>query len=235
LTPSFHEMLRTLRERAGLNMAEVAQAVGITRSAIGNFEKGYTPAPPLERVRQLAAALNATPAETQELLQLAALERAPEEAGIFRTLGELHYENHDAPQKELRAPLPLYGKIPAGPPDEVVESGEVYHVLLHQAKTGRYVLRVEGSSMAPSIQDGDLVLMEFRADGPVRAFHNNICAVRCGGETTLKRVQVQTSGEHEIVILKGDRPDYPTDTFLVGDRDFEIVGVALEIVRRELT
>ena len=42
------------------------------------------------------------------------------------------------------------------------------------------------------------------------------------------------TGGYTSIILKGDRPDYPTDTFVLGEKEFKIQGVALRIVDREL-
>ncbi len=229
---TFGTVLSRIREQRGMSKTALAEALGLTFTTVYNWERGARVPPPMDRVRQIAEALTASREERNELLSLAAHARAPKEAAWVMGAKD----NHGAPQPGNRAPLPLYTEIPVGPrKGSLAELGEVYHVLEHQAKPGRYVLKVCDDSMSPSVQDGDFVLMEYRDGGPLATYDNKICAVMLDGEPILKRVQVQQSGDRQIVMLKGERPDSPTESFVLGDREFKIVAIALEIVRRKLS
>ena len=85
-------------------------------------------------------------------------------------------------------------------------AAEIYEVLEHLAKPGRCLER----------------------------YDNQICAVLLEGDSCLKRVQIRKAAKETVVILKGDRADYPTDTFLLGEREFRIQGVVIAIVERVL-
>lgn len=130
--------------------------------------------------------------------------------------------------------LPMYD-VPGGP--AVVHDGpERGYAVLKCLVAGNdnYVLAVIGESMQPTIRDGDKVLMQPWHGTDVRTAHNRVCAVLVDGESTLKRVQIQRDGEHTIVILKGDRADYPIESFVLGSKPFTIQGVARHLVGRAL-
>lgn len=56
---TFAGRLRALREAAGLSVAELATAAGLTRQAVSKLERGHRE-PALETARRLAAALGVT-------------------------------------------------------------------------------------------------------------------------------------------------------------------------------
>jgi len=143
-------------------------------------------------------------------------------------------KNHDAPQPVLTLPVPFYGDIPAGPPCDLQEAPETYPILAHLATPARYVLRVSGDSMSEQIRPGDLVLVEHAEGLPLDQYHNHVCAVLVDGERTLKRVQINVAGAETWIYLKGDRPDYPTQTIQPEREDFRILGRVLKIVDRNV-
>ncbi len=231
----FGKLLMGYRTRIHRSKVALADDIGTSATALYNWETGKEIPPPLTRVRSIAVALGLNDADAGALLHAAATGReSPESLSLLATALKKPSRNPGAPQLERRKSVPLYGDIPAGPPESVAQASEVYEVLSHQAGQNRYVLRVNGDSMMGDLRDGDLLLMEYVSDPQIEHYNNRICAVLLDGESTLKRVQCHTAGEHTIVILKGDRPDYPTDTFVLGEREFAIQGVALEIVSRKL-
>jgi len=62
----------------------------------------------------------------------------------------------------------------------------------------------------------------------------------------IEKTRIRSSTCHEIALViqqkdnvhthvqKADRADFPTETFLLGVRDFSIQGVAIKIVERNL-
>ncbi len=234
---TFSNLLNRLRDRVNITKTDLARLLGVTFTTVHNWEEGRDKPPPPDRVKMISNVLKLTPAEARQLQDAATFGRAsPEVIAMIRRVQSREGRNHDAPQPERRMVVPLYGDIPAGPPVAVAEAAEVYEVLAHLARPGRYVLRVKGDSMAPTLFPDDLVLMEYVSEPEINRLDNRICAVLLDGESTLKRVQIQKiDEEHLVVILKGDRADYPTESFLLGKRELEICGVALRIVDRKLT
>jgi transcriptional regulator with XRE-family HTH domain len=56
---TFGDTLRNARKRAGLDVAEVAKRVGVSRDYLYKIERGEAPAPGTERIDQLANAVGA--------------------------------------------------------------------------------------------------------------------------------------------------------------------------------
>jgi len=124
--------------------------------------------------------------------------------------------------------LPVYGAIPAGPPQAVGgESAERdawfdEALLGFRPKPGSFVLKVRGDSMKDAgILDGDLVLVEPNPEP--RA--GQIVAALIDGESTLKRL-VKVRGAW---FLKAENPAYPE---LHPRADLVIQGVVRTVIRR---
>lgn len=124
--------------------------------------------------------------------------------------------------------LPLYGPVPAGPPQPVhgaeagVEAWFDEAVLGFRPKPGSFVLKVRGDSMKDAgILDGDLVLVEPNPEP--RA--GQIVVALIDGESTLKRL-VKVRGAW---YLKAENPAYPE---LHPRADLVIQGVVRAVVRR---
>lgn len=90
--------------------------------------------------------------------------------------------------------VPILGHIPAGVPLEMIEDVEGYEEI--SWRPGEFfALRVRGSSMAPDIRDGDLVILKKQED----VESGQIAAVSIGGEdATLKKIQ---KVEGHIILL----------------------------------
>jgi repressor LexA len=102
----------------------------------------------------------------------------------------------------LHGGVPVVGHIAAGPLSEALEFPEGYLKLA--AYPGRFGLRVQGSSMADLIQEGDVVLLKKR---PHKS--GDICAVRIDrSEATLKYLDLYVT-DPETVLLRPHNPEYP--------------------------
>jgi repressor LexA len=202
--------LRRLRKRAGLSQADVAARAGITQSAYSRLETGGR-APGLSLLTALARTLGTTAAD---LLQ---------DSGPSAERG---------PSSPVRA-VPLLGRIPAGPPAEADPTAETYPVLVHLAGEGRYVLRVDGSSMSPEIKHGDHILVQYLRDSRPDDLQGRICVCALNGQYTMKRVYVETRRGRRVVVLRGDNPD--ADPILVTEADeFAVQGRVVAVVGRDL-
>lgn len=126
--------------------------------------------------------------------------------------------------------VPVYGRIPAGTPIEAVEDISGYIMIERQfASAGQdyFALTVNGDSMNPKYEDGDIVLFEHQ----VIESNGNDCAVRIGGEdATFKKVRKTDEG----IILQPLNPDYEPIHITSSDSDnsIEILGIAREIRRK---
>ena len=124
--------------------------------------------------------------------------------------------------------LPVYGQIPAGPPQDVesgaAESTAIFDeaALGFKPREGCFLLKVRGESMrGAGILNGDMVVVE-PTPSPAAG---QIVAALIDGESTLKRL-VQVKGRW---FLKAENPDYPE---LHPRADLVIQGVVRTVIRR---
>ena len=114
-------------------------------------------------------------------------------------------------------------RIPAGRPDEFLSDATAssHKVVRHHAKENRYVIRVKGDSMAPRIEDGDLILVDY-AKEPRPG--NTVVASVNGGVVVKKYLR-----QEGRVVLKSLNPQY-ADIEIKETDQFEIKGFVLSIV-----
>lgn len=209
------ELVRRARRRSGLTQYELAQKLGCTDSYIAKIETG-----------------KAYPA-TDFLIRLFQELQIDERHLITTALPEalkpiLEKVVRGLPKAETPwRPLPIFGEIVAGSPAEAGRKaiGEV-DVLPETWSLSRYVLKVSGDSMIPTIQPGDLVLV----DKSVRPRQNDIIAGVLNGEATLKRYIKRGT----IILLKADNPSFSDIIPVTSTDDFRIEGVVLKIIERHL-
>lgn len=96
--------------------------------------------------------------------------------------------------------LPLVGQIACGTPILAEENIQDY-VDVPKAAHATFVLLCKGDSMAPRIQDGDLVYVRKQP----MVENGELAAVRVEEEATLKRVYISPSQ----IILQAENPAYP--------------------------
>ncbi|NQT89504.1 helix-turn-helix domain-containing protein [bacterium] len=77
---AFRDLLYDLCRNRGVQFAELARSIGVTKSYIGQLVHGHSKPPPRERCLQIADALELLPAERDALVNLAVCERARNEA-----------------------------------------------------------------------------------------------------------------------------------------------------------
>lgn len=127
---------------------------------------------------------------------------------------------------DLRATAPVYsaaageGLISDGTPDDEIK--------LH-LEADQTVVKVVGHSMAPTLQDGDLVVFQAQS---VIDYPRQICLVQINGnEPTIKRVEIKDDG----VLLIGDNINVYTPHFYTAEEVHElpvtIEGVAVKMIR----
>lgn len=191
---------------AQLSRKELMKMANISREKFQHWEIGRV-LPSENEVKEIAVLLGVSPLDLIDPLDQ--LNRNP--ANVQKTI-----------------PIPIFGKIPAGPPEEI--SGEPighYYMPEFEAKGRRlFGLIVKGDSMTPRINPGDLVIVE--ADrAPV---NGKVYVTKLGpfDEFTLKRFY----RADDTIILKPDNP-MVEPIILVGEQVNNLVLVGRVILSKQ--
>lgn len=155
------DRIRILRSGRALTQQAVAEALGVSRSAVAMWEKDERE-PDLETLAQLAKLLG---------VPLTAL-----------------VERREAPLPQNLRPvrarrIPLLGTIAAGEPIFAEEEHETY-VDVDGSARADFALEVQGESMEPVYKDGDVVYIRRQDD----VLDGQVAAVVVDDSATLKRV-----------------------------------------------
>lgn len=202
---SFNDMLAYLRKRSGMSQKELAEKIGISRSAVGMYEAGERE-PDFETLEALADTFN---------------------VNMDTLLGKSSPPSNAIPYTAAHK-APILGSIPAGYPVLAIEDIEGYEDIPYSDEENYFFLRVNGESMKNAgIHTGDLVLIrrqEYAEDGQIVAARVN------GDEATLKRYKKQGGN----VLLLPENPEYdprivPAEDFETGDA--QIIGIVVEMRR----
>lgn len=165
------ELSRRILQRRlelGLSQEELAQRMGYrSKSSITKLEKGVNDIPQ-SKVEEFAAALETTPAWLMGLENPAFVPPPG-----FEPLPEM-------------VRVPLVGSIACGTPITAEQNIECY-IGVPAAWHADFALTCHGSSMAPTICDGDIVCIRCQPE----VEQGEIAAVRIGDEATLKHFHRQ--------------------------------------------
>ena len=127
--------------------------------------------------------------------------------------------------------IPVLGSIPAGIPIEAIEDIVDYEeITQNMAKSGTHFgLRVQGDSMQPTINAGDIVIIRQQED----AESGKICVVMVNGyDATLKAIKKEPNGLW--VLPHNPNSDFKPTFYTnkeVEELPVRILGVAVEIRR----
>lgn len=177
---SLGENIRAARERLNMTQDELAKKLGYkSRSSINKIESGENDIPQ-SKVIDFAKALDVT---VMDLLGPTAADAVP--PGFL-------------PLPETES-LPVVGQVACGTPI-LAEQNITEYVDVPKAAHANFVLKCKGDSMAPRIQDGDLVYVRKQP----MVENGELAAVRIGEEATLKRVYL-SPGQ---MILQAENPAY---------------------------
>ena len=172
--------IRQRREQLSLSQEELAARMGYrSKSSITKLEKGINDLP-RAKLEELAAALDTTPAWLMGLADL------PCPPPGFEPLPEM-------------VRVPLVGSIACGTPITAEQNIECY-IGVPAAWHADFALTCHGSSMAPTICDGDIVCIRCQP----QVENGQIAAVLIGEEATLKRFYQNG----DTVTLQAENPAY---------------------------
>lgn len=187
----FSERLRTLRDRAGLTQAEIADKLGLTSRAVGAWESGRA-RPRLDKMSQLADLFGVTVSDLMGEGAEVPLTGAP--TGLVPLVATSHMgEPEDDLEPDRSVPVP----------QEVIDR-----------HPGCFAVRAEGGCMDKRYPHDCIIVldpnMEPRVGDAVMArFPDGRSVVRAymPGSSTLMLSPDSWSGEYEdIVIRPGDDP-----------------------------
>ena len=188
---SFGQRLRERREELGLSREELAQRIGVSKSAVGNYEAGYN-AVREDVLLRLFDALKVDPnylyqdsftggftcsAEEQRLVEryrrMAAAGRRTLTAVAEALLGYQEDLEEGLQKPELRE-IPLY-RSPAAAGYAAPVFGEDYELIPVTAQVPRgadFAVRIQGDSMEPYVPDGSVAYVnrDPLANGDVGVF-----------------------------------------------------------------
>lgn len=166
---SFSDRLKHLRTDKGWSQQRLAEELDLSKSSINMYERGERE-PSFETLESIADIFNV---DMNYLYGKSDIKNALQSS-------EIPPGFHPLPQLDF---VPLVGRIACGEPITAEENLEGT-VGVPSEWRATFTLRCEGDSMAPSIQDGDLVAIHKQPD----VEQGQIAAVRIEGEATLKRV-----------------------------------------------
>jgi repressor LexA len=161
---------------------------------------------------------------------------ALEKAGLLKrreyTSRGIHLAE-EAPRPSASQPVPLVGRVAAGPLTEALEEVE-REIDLDRPLFGLgegeqlFCLRVQGDSMTGAgILDGDVVIVRPKSDPRP----GQIVVARLDGEATVKRLERQGSS----IRLLPENPAYePIEINPGQDEEFQILGVVAGLIRQDM-
>ena len=171
---NFAERIKSLRTERGITQEQLASLLKVSRSTIGMYESGKRE-PDFETSEAIADIFNV---DMDYLMGRSDIERKhPITPPIPKPI-----PSGFLPLPEM-AQVPLVGRIACGTPITAEQNVEQI-VSIPAAWRATFTLMCKGDSMAPRIQDGDLVAVRSQPE----VENGEIAAVRIGEEATLKHV-----------------------------------------------
>ena len=208
------ERLRAARERKEMDQSTLAAKAGVVTRTLQRWEKGEQ-VPDGIAITRIARVTNVQPVWL-----------LTGEGDMFAPAGrpENVYPLAASPRKKMRlAELPLVSSVPAGKVATMFHPDYVDHyVTVDDVKDpGAFALKVKGSSMAPRIEDGDIVVVSPQSE----ARSGDICVVRVNDEDTLKKVKFEGNYIHLIPL----NPEFEPVT--VKKKDINFVWKVVKLIK----
>ena len=188
--------IREARENKELDQHTVATKVDVATRTLQRWEKGEQ-VPNSNYLMRLAKHLGVRP----EWLLTGAGEMYQQSSTNKKILP---FQKPNSLEKILLIEIPLLSSVPAGQttpmfhPDYV----ESYVTIDNINDPNAFALIVKGESMAPKIEDGDIVVVSPKQD--IR--NGDICVIRVNDEDVLKKVKFNETNIHLIPLNKNFEP-----------------------------
>ncbi|WP_419544580.1 LexA family protein [Negativibacillus massiliensis] len=198
------ERIRQLRIEKDMTQEMLGEKIGVKKAAIYKYENGLVVNLKRDIIEKLANVLEVSPSYLMGLDDI-----------------------KDVPQGFQPVPsmkkIPRVGRIACGTPILAEENVEEYDSVPEHWKAD-FTLVCVGDSMAPKIQDGDLVAIKQQET----VENGQIAAVLIDNEATLKRVYVYP----DKLILRPENPNYEPIVIMNGESsNIRIEGRAVGFCR----
>lgn len=198
------ERIRQLRIEKDMTQEMLGEKIGVKKAAIYKYENGLVVNLKRDIIEKLANVLEVSPSYLMGLDDI-----------------------KDVPQGFQPVPsmkkIPRVGRIACGTPILAEENVEEYDSVPEHWKAD-FTLVCVGDSMAPKIQDGDLVAIKQQET----VENGQIAAVLIDNEATLKRVYVYP----DKLILRPENPEYEPIVIMNGESsNIRIEGRAVGFCR----
>ncbi len=185
---NFSDRIKVLRTERGITQEQLAAMLKVSRSTIGMYESGKRE-PDFEMSEAIADIFNV---DMDYLTGRSDIQRRhPITPSTFIPTGFSPLPDMDT--------LPRVGRIACGEPILAEQNIEDYDSVPSSWRA-TFTLLCVGDSMAPRIQDGDLVAIRQQKE----VENGEIAAVRIGDEATLKRVYFHD----DYIELRPENPAY---------------------------
>lgn len=210
-------LIALLRKDKKISQDELARMLNCTKQTVSNYERGIR-RPDFEMLEAIADSLNVPMA-----FFLSEEEQKEELDKIF---GLTRHKEERLPANAIhvkRVKVPLLGNIAAGEPIRAEQEYDTY-VEADADVHCDYALRIDGDSMTPTVQLGDLVFIRQQED----VDDGQIAAVLVNESATLKRVRHIPNG----LLLMSDNVNYEPMVFTYPECDtIRILGKAVAFKR----
>jgi len=209
------ERLRTARENKEMDQTTLAEKIGVVTRTLQRWEKGEQ-VPDGVSITRIAKATNVQPTWllTGEGEMYPPPPSRPDNVYTLPSAGR---------RRNRLAELPLISSVPAGKVSTMFHPDHVdNYVTVDDVKDpGAFALKVKGNSMAPRIEDGDVVIVS-----PAQEPRNgDVCVVRVNEEDTLKKVKFEGNYIHLIPL----NPDFEPVT--VKKKDVNFVWKVVKLIK----
>lgn len=201
--------IRRYRKLAGLTTEELAKRVNVSRPTISRYESDEINIS-VDMIGKIAKALNISPVELLDLSYL---------------------------DSEVEAvPVPTLGEVAGGPPIDALEDAyEEFSISKALAQSGTFAtFKIKGNSMAPRINDGDVVLVQYGA----AVDSGDVAIVMMGQgdlvQVTCKKVFFLEGGK--VKLQAYNEEIFSTKVFTryeLEEMSFRVLGKVVLVVRNE--
>lgn len=206
--PSIAVRIKEYRQLAGMNQAQLAEKVGITRAGISAIEKGKSGA----KATTLAMIAQALGVKTEDLLS--------NDSSLTKASNKSHNNNVqavgfladmvavDLPFVSFRARASF---IELGMGVQHPDNFETLRLYVNSEEdaaryTGALVFEVEGDSMEPLLRTGEKVIAWQVPEGKWEQVYNQVCVVAYDDTVTIKAVRENELFTRNLLTLYAQNP-----------------------------
>ena len=210
---SISQRIRIARTEKEIEQGTLAAKLDVARRTVQRWEKGEQ-VPDSNYLMRIAKITGVTPHWL--LTGDGDMYAKPSEAAIL-PLATQRYKKVELVR------LPLLSSVPGGAPSLIFHPDyvEKYITVDDMRDPNAFALEVKGNSMAPRIEDGDIIVVSPR----IEARSGDICVVRINEEDTVKRIKIEERYLHLIPL----NPEY--EPMVVQKKDVAFMWRVVKVIK----